>query len=371
MSALGVGIICRRNGKLLEDLLSQVIECGIEEIVLVDTEPGGSNDGTKEIAEKYNAKYILDPWDDNFGRSRNVAFSNVTSDYVCWLDTDDVIPEETQRALKHLVDSGSIYKYSGIHMPYEMWKDNIMQMSFPRERIISRKAYESGVKWVGAIHECMAFPADAVKIEYPIQHKPNEHKHHEPGRNLRILEKLYKQGDRNPRTLFYLGRELYWNGKYERAIKIFNRWLKMDPIDWERYSGTIELAQCYKLLGMEDKRLEALLMLAGDQPERAEAWVELGLIYYGRKEWQKALPFFKAAVGLPRPDYGFIDESKYGVVPYDYLATCFGWVGKNEEARMITQDILLMADPENERLLQNLALYDKVLSTSDDSERNT
>jgi len=57
-----------------------------DEIVIVDT---GSTDQTNAIADKYNTKIYLHPWENDFSKARNQAFSHATKDWVFVIDCDE------------------------------------------------------------------------------------------------------------------------------------------------------------------------------------------------------------------------------------------------------------------------------------------
>ncbi|TSA46768.1 MAG: glycosyltransferase [Deltaproteobacteria bacterium] len=59
-----------------------------DEIVVVDT---GSQDETKDIAMKYNAKIIDIDWKDDFSKARNAGLRHATGDYILCLDADEYI----------------------------------------------------------------------------------------------------------------------------------------------------------------------------------------------------------------------------------------------------------------------------------------
>jgi glycosyltransferase involved in cell wall biosynthesis len=60
----------------------------VNEIVVVDT---GFDDGTKRVAQQYTAKIYDLVWRDDFGAARQFAFDRATSDWVIWVDADDVV----------------------------------------------------------------------------------------------------------------------------------------------------------------------------------------------------------------------------------------------------------------------------------------
>lgn len=365
---LSVAVICRNNADTLRNVIEDSLGAGAQEIVICDTHPGKSNDGTGDICSQYDeVKLVYFPWIDDFAAARNYAFEQTTGDWILWIDTDDRIPTQTQEEIKLLLDESSpnyekIKDVNGIFLLYEMmFQDKVVQ-SFPRERIINRKAFENGSRWEYAIHECIALAEPVARVDIGIQHLPGPEKKKDPHRNLKILKYQYESGkDTSPRIMFYLAREYYWNGMYAKAIAMFKKWVKTGPVFWEKYSGMLELSDCYAKLGRDKERKETLYKLVEEQPERAEVWYMLGLEHYNKKEFEKATPYFSAAARCHRPEAGFVTEQAYSYLVYDYLAICLGMMGMISEAYELTKQNVLPYD-SSDRILNNLKFYEKRLS---------
>lgn len=70
-----------------------------DEIVIVDT---GSADHTREIAERFADTVAEFRWRDDFSAARDYSFSLSHTDYIMWMDADDVIAPEDRAALIRL-----------------------------------------------------------------------------------------------------------------------------------------------------------------------------------------------------------------------------------------------------------------------------
>jgi glycosyltransferase involved in cell wall biosynthesis len=70
-----------------------------DEINIVDT---GSVDKTKDIAARYTDRIFDFEWTDDFAAARNFSFQQATTDYILWLDADDVFTENDQEILLDL-----------------------------------------------------------------------------------------------------------------------------------------------------------------------------------------------------------------------------------------------------------------------------
>jgi len=74
----------------------------VDEMIVVDT---GSRDRTAEIARSLGAKVIESSWRDSFSAARNVSLDHAASDWIFWMDADDVLPAESGEALRKAVES--------------------------------------------------------------------------------------------------------------------------------------------------------------------------------------------------------------------------------------------------------------------------
>ena len=83
-------MIMRNEAKRLSRCLDSVVGL-VDEIIIVDT---GSTDNSIEIAERYGAKVLRDPWQDDFARPRNIGLDHATGDWVLIMDPDEMISRE-------------------------------------------------------------------------------------------------------------------------------------------------------------------------------------------------------------------------------------------------------------------------------------
>lgn len=71
-----------------------------DEIVIVDS---GSTDKTKEIAEKYNAKFINQPWL-GYGKQRNVAIEQCSGQWILAVDADEELSPQLREKIKEIIN---------------------------------------------------------------------------------------------------------------------------------------------------------------------------------------------------------------------------------------------------------------------------
>ena len=328
MSSWSLCMIVKNEEDVLERCLNSVREL-VDEIIIVDT---GSEDGTKQTAERFTDQIYDFQWGDDFAAARNFSFARASGDYLMWMDADDVLPESSLHLLaekKERMDP----KTDVIMLPYQTAFDEAGNPVFiyERERIV-RNCPRS--VWIGPVHEVIVPFGNILHLEAPIRHEKNGPG--ESGRNLRIYEgQLAKGWKLDARQQYYYGRELYFHERYEEAEKVFQRFLK-NPDAWivNRVDALRLLAGCRYRQGREEEALEALLhALTLDRP-RAEICCDLGKHFLDRGRYEAAVFWYQAALSLPErtDEGGFVERDCCGFLPCIQLCICFDRLGDRRQA---------------------------------------
>ncbi len=100
---LTVGIIAKNEELLLPSCLKS-IQSVAHEVIVVDT---GSTDRTVSIAQKFGAKTLFYPWDNNFSRARNVYVKAAKTPWILSIDADETIASRDLPKIKNLIKSNS------------------------------------------------------------------------------------------------------------------------------------------------------------------------------------------------------------------------------------------------------------------------
>lgn len=95
---LSVAIITKNEEANLPRTLASVRWA--DEVVVVDS---GSTDGTVETARSLGAKVICEAWH-GFGRQKNLAIENCSSEWVLSLDADEEVSEELAKEIRTLLE---------------------------------------------------------------------------------------------------------------------------------------------------------------------------------------------------------------------------------------------------------------------------
>ncbi len=353
MTTLSLAMIVRDGGEDLAETLEAAKQL-CDELIVVDT---GSTDGTIEVAKSFGAKVFSYRWRDDFGEARNEAFRHCTSDWIMWLDCGDTISAESIAGflqLKSLLHSMDGTNYVWCNMNRGIGADGGVLFRFNTPRFIRRSSKPT---WIGAVHEYLdgseirAFHWDNGSVDDPaaFSKTPTE-------RNINILKRLLDEGDKTPRTAFYYANELRDHHRYDEAVAAYGQFIAMNHFTWEYYSALDSMASCLYYLGDQDQAMQVYWRAITFDATRAEAWVGIGDLAYNNQKFDKAVPFYKASIGLKPPAHGFVAQTCYTWLPWDRLSICYRNLGMIDEAIDACFEALKTC-PERERIFANLLTF--------------
>lgn len=212
---IACAIIMKNEAENLPRLFESIQGC-FDEIHVADT---GSTDNSVDIAKNVGATVHHFEWVDDFSAARNFVFDKCKSEYVFWIDCDDVLSNKEA---------------------FILWRDNAMMtcdywfatydyasddqgnpvVSFARERVVKKK----GHSWNYFLHEGI-IPINGDRIQYAIGWKITHKRtvqdiEKDRSRNLKIFEKKLKEGPLGARMTYYYGKELFENQKPMEAFKV-------------------------------------------------------------------------------------------------------------------------------------------------------
>ncbi len=353
MATLSVCLIMKNEEDVCERVLRSV-QPFADEIIVADT---GSSDATVEIAEANGAQVFPYQWTDNFAAARNFAFSKASGDYILWLDADDVVPELS--AQKISAAKAKEFDHADVLLlPYHLsfYPDGSPSFSIVRERILRRCPL---AEWQGAVHEVIRPFGRLGRLDAPIEHR----KLHpaEPGRNLRIYEKLIEKGAiLSEREQFYYARELSDNRRFEEAEPIFYRLLSIMPASSpDRGQLCRNLAACRDAAKDPDGALRYLLFALENGCPSSVTCCELGRRYLNKGLYAAAAEWYlRAMTDGSKVAETFDRLDCHNFIPCIQLCLCFDKLGKYAEAEQWNRRAALYR-PQDEAVLHNAAYFAK------------
>ncbi len=328
-----------RNEELALPRVLSVAHVYADEIIIVDT---GSTDKTVDIALKANCKVYPFEWTDDFAAARNYAFSLAKSDFVMWLDADDVITDRRARRIAALKQNLTA---DVVMLPYHM--GDPPTLVFWRERILKR---DMGFAFKGRVHEAVEVSGNIIYENIPVVH--DKLKSSEPKRNLRILEKVLKEkGDLVGREAFYYGSELYYNRIYDDAVFWLSK--SLDGVGSNADKGQALLFISNMRSALSQKK-EALLK-GLSYSFAPDLLCPLGDIFLFEKNLKAAKAcFLTALIADERITFSSPDLNCY--MPHIRLCYCYWHLDDLAKAKF-HNDMALKAKPNDIYALTNAKLF--------------
>jgi glycosyltransferase involved in cell wall biosynthesis len=253
---VSVVMIAKNEEAVLGRCLESVKEA--DEIIICDT---GSTDRTVEIAKQYTEKVFTDyVWEDHFANARNHALSKATGDWILSIDADEVLLCPFS-AVRDAVAKGfmavNVKMTAEYGPPSHFW--------FPRLFLRSPNVW-----WEGSIHNHISVMGEdvgavAIAYGYSPAHKLD------PLRSLRILEKAVADNPDCIRERFYLGREYFYRGMYDKALPMLGRYVQQSRFLAEKAEAFLTMARVYWELHQSDDARDALAQCLIINPRFKEA----------------------------------------------------------------------------------------------------
>lgn len=328
MKTLSLCMIVKNEEETLKTSLSNANEYA-DEIIIVDT---GSTDSTKEIAQRYTKNIFDFEWVYDFSKARNFGLEKATSEYIIWLDADDVVPQSTVEKIKEWKEDN--LNCDVLLCPYVSSTDENGKPIFQynRERIVKN---DKRFRFKDRVHEVIV-PSGNIQINDKIvifHNKPNKEY---TSRNLDIYKKMIADGEKlSPRSQFYYARELFFNNYIDQSIHAFSKFLA-EGKGWveNNIEACLNLSKCYQIQKEDNKALSVLFgSFVYDLP-RGEILYEIGNIYLTNEDYKKAIYYFSLALNS-KPNLnsgGFVNIDCYTFLPALQLCLCYNRIGDNLNA---------------------------------------
>lgn len=360
---LGLCMIVKDEAEVLARCLESVRGV-FDEIYITDT---GSRDDTMRIAARFTPHIFQYAWNYDFAAARNASFAHARTDYVIWLDADDVLRPSDRAALIAL--KPRLHEADAWFLRYDACFDahGNVTLYYRRERIVRRSC---GFLWQGAVHETLLIGGRRAYADIAVTHLRGTHK--ESGRNLKIFARLFADGKTpDDRQKYYFARELEDSGLYDTAACAYEWFLLGDGWAEDKICACRNLARCHAACGRRRKQLAALLHSFAYAPPRAETCCDIGAFFIEEADYSQAVFWYKLALHAGKTDAGgFVCPDYSGYIPCMWLCVCYDKLGDTERARAYNERAGSYK-PLDENYLQNKRYFDSLTTKEkfDDRKR--
>lgn len=296
---LTAAFIVRDEERTLQKALDH-IRPAVDDIVVVDT---GSVDRTVEIAQEAGARVYPFEWCDDFSAARNFALAQVQTDWVLWVDGDEVLDPEDVQAPRTAAGL-----YSTLEEPVILRIVQVNQHGNNREPNYDMSRLHPtgyGIRWWGRIHEQLGPPEGGIfahGYSRPVVRVRLNHDGYQPEvmhgkaklqRNVQLLQKSIADDAEDVAAWGFLGRELYLLGRLDEAIDALYRTEQL-AAKRPQYARVPEVRMfLIEALMARDRIDEALAVserAVADSPQFPAGWY-----LKGKTEMAKALRLLRGA----------------------------------------------------------------------------
>ncbi|MCL2861845.1 MAG: glycosyltransferase [Firmicutes bacterium] len=326
----------------------------VDEIIIVDT---GSTDETKNIARDFTDKIFDFVWSDDFSKARNFSISKATSDYIFWLDADDIIENHDLRKLLKLKEKLT-EKIDMVYLKYHTRFDSIGNPTFSyyRERIIKNC---KNAKFIEPIHECIEPFGIILHSDAAITHSKKEDR--KKSNHLEIFENYKKSmGYLTPRLQFFYARELMHSKKYKASIKVFRDFLN-EPRGWIEHKlvACLDMSSCYKKLFDDVNALASLLHSFTLAAPKAETLCRIAHHFYDSHDFVAAIFWYESALKCDTKNHSLFVKKEYECyIPSIQLAQIYKKLKKYDKAKYYNS-LAEKYRPNDKAVQYNKKLFDK------------
>lgn len=352
-----------------QDTLGRCLEsvAGVfDEIVVVDT---GSTDATKDVAGRWGARIFDFDWIDDFAAARNFAFAQGTSEYLMWLDADDVLLAADRQKLT-VLKADLDARIDAVSMVYHTQFDAAgnVTASNRRFRIVRR---DKNFTWAGVVHEDLVATGQFHYLDTDIVVT-----HRKPGvesgpsrRNLAILENHRAAGrPLRPIDVLNLARELEMHKEYEKAIPFYCEFIEDDSQELHiRTFALHKLASCYYMTGQPEKEWECTLKSLELDTPRPEFACRVAERFLARNLFRQAAFWYELALTIPTsaaPNLWSIESYPFQTwVPHKQLGLCYYHLGDFERSLRSNQAAQTYR-PDDPDIATNIGVLQEILRSA-------
>lgn len=231
----------------------------VNEIVIVDT---GSTDSTLEILKNYNVKLYNYKWENDFASARNFAVNKVKSDWILFLDADEILDEASKDNLINYINRTNLDGCHFIVYNYRSENQNDFTIHYAFRLFRNNRGYY----YKGKIHEQIynekyknitsKFSNEDIILHHYGYSVEVLEKKDKRSRNIPILLDALKENPEDSFNLFNLGNEYLAQNDVNTALHHYE--LSYSNFDLTKHYSIhllYRMAVCYQYIKKYDKAM--------------------------------------------------------------------------------------------------------------------
>lgn len=162
-------VLTHNNGKSLSGTLDSLGFC--DEIIVIDD---NSDDDTRMVAGKYTSKIFKHDLDNNFAGQRNWGLSKAVSDWVLYVDSDEVVSPQLRQEILRTVEKGDGHEYAGFYLKRQdfIFGQQLKYGETADVRLL-RLARRTAGSWQRPVHEVWMVKGQLGYLSNPLLHYPH------------------------------------------------------------------------------------------------------------------------------------------------------------------------------------------------------
>lgn len=355
---ISLAMIVKNEAHNLPALFKSIEGC-FDEVHITDT---GSTDNTVQLAEQLGAHVHHFEWCNDFSAARSASFKPVTTDYVMWLDGDDIL-QNKEAFIKWRNDAMGLADYWIATYHYASDHAGKPVCSFARERVFKTKL---DFQWKYFVHEGVIPESQfgQVRVQYiptwSVKHvRTDKDMQQDRSRNLKLFETRKESLD--PRMQYYYGKELFEANQPVEATQWLLKAVSNENLEMHDRILGLQYA-CYAYMACNQFEKAIQLGLQGIQlaPNRAEFHVLVGDCWIKLGRLIDAVPSYAAAkncINQTPTDRGFAGaifhhEDAYSIYPRNQLARIWAQLGdlSKSETELLDAMKIRLNDETNQLL---------------------
>lgn len=353
---ISLAMIVKNEEHNLPRLFESIKDC-FDEVHITDT---GSTDKTVSLASSLGAHVHHFKWCDDFSAARNASFEPIKTDFVMWMDGDDIL--FNREAFIKWRDSAMAGADFWLNTYHYAFKGDRPVCSFARERVLRMN---KNPQWKYFVHEGV-IPSElrgrihsAYATTWSIHHmRGDEDMKADRSRNINLFKD--KENDLDSRMTFYYGKELFEAGLIAEAIEKLKKAVTFKDLELhDRVLGIQYLCMSLMRQGEVSPAYYQQVKSFAHQgllltPNRAEFHCFLGDAAIKLGALVDAIPYFAAAKackntntsnGMASPLFSY--EEVYNAYPRLQLARIYANTGDIDGAILEAEECVKLY-PESE-----------------------